>query len=507
MARILAALGCALAALALCSAAAADITVGVSDDRGKYAEDGGSGFFSQLRDIGMTSNRVTVLWDPDRPTTIADRAFLDRSLPQAAARGVGVVFSVYPARAAAIAATPGSSAQFTQFLQLLARTYPQVREFIVGNEPNQPRFWQPQFNPDGSPASAAAYQDLLARSYDALKAVDPAIRVVGVGLSERGNDNPRAPSNVSTSPIRFLRNLGAAYRASGRTAPLMDELALHPYPESPADPMLKAYAWPSAGVANIDRIKQAVWDAFNGTAQPTVEDGLTLRISEIGWQVAVTPSAAGAYTGAETVAVTDEARQASIYGELVRHVACDPAVSSLFFFGLVDESPLDRFQAGLMRADGTRRASYDAVKEALAATGGRCGGAPRHWRHATTVVDAGAEFGNLRAARSPKQRAWGFSVTAGEGATYRAGIVRLASPRGIAPAELSRALQGPRARTVVARAEGAITAHWRPRISFPSRRLAPGHYVYAVSIAAEMNPGRTSFFAGTPFRVGAPPKK
>ena len=44
---------------------------------------------------------------------------------------------------------------------------------IIGNEPNQPRFWQPQFNLDGSPASPAAYESLLARSYDALKGVDP----------------------------------------------------------------------------------------------------------------------------------------------------------------------------------------------------------------------------------------------------------------------------------------------------------------------------------------------
>ena len=83
----------------------------------------------------------------------------------------------------------------------------------------------------------AVYAGLLAKSYDALKEVDPGIRVIGLGLSGRGNDLPLAPSNASTSPVRFLRDLGAAYRASGRTLPLMDELGLHLYPRSDRDPV------------------------------------------------------------------------------------------------------------------------------------------------------------------------------------------------------------------------------------------------------------------------------
>ena len=65
-----------------------------------------------------------------------------------------------------------------------------MREFVVGNEPNQPRFWQPQFTSAGRGASARSYAALLARSYDALKAVGPEIKVIGLGLSGRGNDVP-----------------------------------------------------------------------------------------------------------------------------------------------------------------------------------------------------------------------------------------------------------------------------------------------------------------------------
>ena len=75
--------------------------------------------------------------------------------------------------------------QYAEYVALLARTYPTVKDFIVGNEPNQPRFHQPQFNSAGQNVSAAAYYSVLAAAYDALKAVDPAIRVVGLGLTAR----------------------------------------------------------------------------------------------------------------------------------------------------------------------------------------------------------------------------------------------------------------------------------------------------------------------------------
>ena len=103
---------------------------------------------------------------------------------------------------------------------------------------------------------------------------DPAIQVVGIGLSPRGNDKPKAKSNVSTSPVRFLRALGAWYRASGRTRPLMDSFSFHPYPNRATDPLDRGYGWPNAGFVNLDRIKLALWDAFNGTAQPTTLNGL-----------------------------------------------------------------------------------------------------------------------------------------------------------------------------------------------------------------------------------------
>ena len=386
-ATVVAALLCALAAV---GPAAAAPRFGIADDAGKYADDGGPAFFERIRALGMTDNRITILWHPDRPAAIVERAFLDRAVPTATAQGVRIVFHVYPAQPRGLTAAPVRQVQFARFLGQLARAYPDVREFVVGNEPNQPRFWQPQFTSSGRGASARSYATLLARSYDALKAVSPEIKVIGLGLSGRGNDVPYARSNASTSPVRFLRDLGAAYRTSGRRKPLMDELGVHPYPRSDRDSVLTGDRWPRAGLVNLGRVKQAFWDAFAGTAQPTVEDGLKLRIDEIGWQVAVPESRAGAYTGRETSSVTSEPAQAANYVKLVQLAACDPSISGLYLLHLKDDPDLERFQSGLERADGSRRPAFAAVRQAVLRARRGCAGKKIAWRHATTVVGARA---------------------------------------------------------------------------------------------------------------------
>jgi hypothetical protein len=477
--------------LALTAAARADTVFGAADDFPKFAEDGGGLFYSRLTAAGLRKSRITVLWDPDRPTEIADRAFLERVVPLAPQHGAEVVFVIYPNRARALTESPEALDRFVAYLQIVARAFPQVRQIIVGNEFNQPRFFQPQFGPDGSPFAGAFFAGLMARAYDALKAVDPNIVVVAGATNGRGNDNPIAPSNISTSPVRFIRDMGRGYRASARNRPIMDQLGFHPYPRVNTDSPRSGYQWPSAGIANLDRMKQAVWDAFHGTAQATFEEGLTFKIDEIAWQVAIPPSLAGLYFGTETVPTIDEATQASHYADLIRLVSCDPTVAELFFFGLVDERNLDRFQGGGIRADGSLRPSYDSIREAIAQTGGRCSGSAVVWRHTTAVIGASAEFGSL-APRPRKGKYWAFLVRAGEDYSYRASVVRVpASGRvsggGRTPAVLEQAGQG--------------RANLGRLVRFDRKRLTPGSYVYSIRMAAAMNPERTSFFVSRPFRV------
>lgn len=477
--------------------AASGARFGLADDAGKYAEDGGAAFFADARALGAAEIRVTVHWDPLRPDTIVEQAFLDRSLPVAKEQGIGVVFHVFPLQPTAITTAPDAAESFSSFLQQLARAYPQVRQYVVGNEPNQPRFWRPQFLFGGKSAAAAAYAELLAKSYDALKEVDPQIRVIGLGLSGRGNDSPFAFSNASTSPIRFLRDLGAAYRASGRLLPLMDELGVHPYPRSDRDSVLAGDRWPRAGVVNLARLKLAVWDAFAGTGQPTVERGLRLRIDEIGWQAAVPPNRRAAYHGRETAAVTSEKAQAANYAKLIALAACDSSVSAVYLLHLRDDPDLERFQSGVRRADGSARPAYAAVRAAVAKARRGCTGKRVAWHHATGVVGRRADFRTASVFVSRLRRSWGFNVTAGEEATYTGAVFPAAAARASI-----RTLASKGARGAIMRTSGRIRAGWNPRLRFPEQYLKPGRYVYAVRLRASMNPRRSSVLVSRPFTVG-----
>lgn len=481
-------------ALVLASTASA-VEFGSNDDTGKYSGD--SAFFAKMAGLGLKNNVMTVRWVPSQPTTIQDKAFLDIAVPRAFANGIKVILAVYPYPPREIEGGGVSPDAFGAYLAQLARTYPQVRSYIVGNEANQPAFWRPQFDAAGKQASASAFGPFLAAGYDGLESVDAGIEVLGVGLSPRGNDRPDAPSNISTSPVKFIKALGDWYRASGRTKPLMDSFSFHPYPNEHTDSLDKGYVWPNVGFPNLDRLKLALYDAFRGTAQPTFGSGaFKLFLDETGWQVAIPDDKKARYAGGENIDVTSEQTQAQIYSELVKRAACDPAIAALNFFGFHDEENLAGWQAALHYADGTARPSAAAVQAAIAANA-TCTGQQVAWSPTSGVVGAEAEFGNLAVAKSAKQRSWAFNATALEDADYKAGIFSATT----AKAQISRDLAAVRA--PVTSAEGMIKANFSPRIQFPSVPLADGTYVYAIRLAAWANGGRSTVLVSEPFTVGS----
>jgi hypothetical protein len=506
-------LACALAALFFATAAAADIRVGVADDHPEASPEVATRFYDTMQEIGLNENRVTVTWDSANPTAIPNRETLGQALDLAAARGVHVTLSIYPDRARAITGSPNAPGEFAAFAALVARTYPQVKDFIIGNEPNKARFWQPQYNANGTAAACAAYEPLLAASYDALKAVDRTIVVIGMGLGPRGTDNPLAAGNLSISPVRCIRDLGRAYRATKRTRPIMDELSYHPHPNAATDKLETGYSWPNAGIPNIARIKQAFWDAFFGTGQPTFEETgmprgpvrtMKIRLNEVGWQVAIPPASRGAYFGKESVVTTDEGTQAAIYGNLIPLMACDPAVKSVLFFNLVDESDLDRWQSGLLRADWTRRPAYAIVKGSITAGQTHCAGRTVAWRHEYKPVGVHLGFTGGVRPRSARNKAWSFVAGSEEGTLYTAGVFRVAGGKVTSSlrSRISRSLLTSSVKGAVLKSSGRLTGGWDRVIVFPSKRLEPGFYVYAARIVAEMNLTRKATYVGRAFMVG-----
>jgi hypothetical protein len=468
----------ALVAAAFSPAAAAGrVEFGASEDATKYAEDGGASLFSTMNEAGLTVDAVSIHWNPASPATIEERRQLDRLLPVAQKAGVKIVFHVYPGNALALARNTGARiASFAGFLRLVARTYPEVTDYIVGNEPNQPRFMRPQFGRRGKQVSAGRYERLLAIGYDALKSENPGVNVIGVALSPRGNDNPHAPENISTSPVRFLKALGDAYRKSGRTRPLMDRLAFHPYPNLNTDPPGKGYAWPKAGVPNLGRIKQAVWDAFHGTAQPTFAEAgrptrraLTLVIDELAWQVRIPPALRDQYFGTENVPLVSERVQARYYAAALSMLRCDPAVTDVLLFRFVDQPDLDRFQSGLLRIDGSKRPAFDVVKDTIARAAACVNAAA--WRHTTRVAGAKVRFLLAGTPLSAVMR-----VRAAEATTVTARLVRVGEER------------------AVFRRSGPLPPRRTVELLLPRTGLAPGLYRYVVELRAETNPARRSVF-------------
>lgn len=474
MRRISAVLASACAALAL-AGAASSTTFGVADDAGKYAEDGGAGFFTMLTQLGMTENRMAVFWDPSQPTTIYDQAFLDRSISNAQRRGIELLFAIYPLKARALVDTPNGIQLFAQYVAKVAARYPYVRKIICLNEGNQPRFHQPQFDDAGNGISGFVQEQAMAACYDALKAVDPGIDVIAFGLSPRGNDDFDAPSNVSHSPIRFLKEVGEAYRASGRTKPIADDLSAHCYPNVNTDAPATGYLWPKVGCVNFDRLKQAWWDAFHGTAQPLFRETgdasggphVRIYVDEVGYQAKIAGDKASLYSGTENVPVIDEATQGSFYAQLIGMMACDPSVALLNFFHAVDETNLAAWQSGVVLPDGTRRASFGAVKDAILANQ-QCHGKTAEWRHVERVVGARVGFRTL-----PRS----FVVRADEGFSYEVQITRPTSTRRLTGANGV----GEAARDVL----------------FKLPKLRQGRYRVKITLRAETNPDRVTVFTKT----------
>lgn len=506
MKKLTAVLAGALCALAVAGGAGAAI-IGVNEDAPAFATDGGASFYSDLQDVGMTQNVVSVKWDPDNPTTIPNQDRLQQAIDVAHGHDVDVVLAVYPAKARAIA--DHGLDGFVAFVRQVTAAFPDAGAIICGNEPNQTRFWQPQFNDDGTPAAPAAFWSFLVGCHDAVKSVNGNMKVIATGLSPRGNDMPNAASNVSESPIRFIQAMGAAWRAAGSPSLPWDAWSMHPYPNVNTDAPTKGMQWPGVAMADIPREEAALYDAFDYSGP--------IDLDEVGWQVDT--SGLAGYNGDENVPTIDEATQADYYSQVVKMAACDPRVESVSFFHFIDESDRDRWQSGEERVDGSHRPSYDAIKQAIVDTAGgsRCVSAQQTaFTPSTTVANAAAAFGALRPLPW-SAKTFTFSLYAEEDATYKAAIFQVAGPAPVSAvgtallqrtlASVAKAKPRPAVGSVaVASATGTVKAYWKPTVTLRRRTpLAPGWYVYAATLHAVTNPGRVSTFVSAPFRVLAKP--
>jgi hypothetical protein len=368
--RFLTLLGALVSALALAAPALAGgpaLALGVAEDSVKAPDlVGARAQLALLQLAGFSSVRITSQWLPGTTAPTEGELGVLRALEGAARlTGVRVFVSVYHPGSRTTPLTPEAQDQFASYVASLVSNLPSFDDVIVGNEPNLNRFWLPQFAADGSVASAPAYLALLAKAYDAAKAADPAVRVWGGATSPRGSDRPEG-TRPTTSPTVFVRALGIAYRASGRTLPVMDGYAHHPYPDTSAQsPDVAHPSTTTIALADYDKLVGLLGEAFDGTAQP----GSTLPIlyAEFGVESAIPDGKASAYTGSEpaTTKPVDERTQASSYSLALSLAFCQPNVAGLLLFHSVDESERAAWQSGVYYADRTPKSSLYAVRDAL----------------------------------------------------------------------------------------------------------------------------------------------
>jgi hypothetical protein len=375
-------------------AAADGVKYGVNDDEGMF-EKGAGPFFSNLVGLGMHDNTVTVRWDETSPdgfevldpaTGATLKDFLPATVAAAGLAGVTLTFDVYPRHSQAAGDAATNAPRFAAWLTQLATTFPSVTHYVVMNECNQPLFVNPQYDASGNLVSAADCGEFLAAGYQALKAVNPGIFVWGIGLSPHGA-KVDGQSHRDSSPFDFLSALGTWYKASKYSGQrIMDGLDLHPYPIPQSTPFAQGNSnvgGPAYGVATLPLVYQAFYDAFNGTAQPTVGPGrLPVSLNEVGIQ---TLPSVGGYTGAETAGwgidgtTGTEDYQAQWYKQLIDASECDASITNVNIFKLVDQPDLAAWQSGLYQLGWVAKKSADVVKNEIASATTCPAGAAKLW--------------------------------------------------------------------------------------------------------------------------------
>jgi hypothetical protein len=365
--RLVIAIACALV-LAPAAHASPTMFVGAAEDAGRGDPTWAKGKMDLAAAAGFDAIRLTSIWSPGRTKPSSLELYALQGATQAAAiDGIRILITVMPHGSSTVPLTAKRRAQFARYAAALVRDLPTVHDFIVGNEPNLNRYWLPQFTPTGGDAAATAYVRMLARAYDAMKAVDPKVDVIGGSVSPRGGDNPRS-SRQTHSPTRFILDLGAAYRALHRTRPIMDGFAFHPYGETSHTPPTRTHPYSTTiGLADYPKLVSLLGSAFDGTAQRG--SSLPIVYDEYGVQSEIPGAKRSAYTNLSVPAGRDavsEALQATYYREAILMAACQPTVAGFMIFHVSDEPDLGRWQSGVYYADDTPKPARDVVRRTIA---------------------------------------------------------------------------------------------------------------------------------------------
>ena len=350
------------------AAASMKMQIGAAEDEGRTADPAVARAKMDLaKAAGFNAIRITAIWAPGQTKVDANQlAALQAAASAAAFDHLQVTITVMPFGSKTTPLTATARNQFASFAADLVKRVPLIHAFIVGNEPNINRYWLPQFGPNGEDVAASTYELLLARTYDAIKAADKTAFVIGGSVSPHGGDDPNS-TRKTHSPTTFITDMGAAYRASGRTKPIMDGFAFHPYGDnSSVGPTVAHPNSTSIGVADYGKLVGLLGAAFDGTAQ--LGSKLPIIYDEYGVESQIPPGKLRFYHGVEptTTKPVPVQTQETYYDEALTMAACQPTVQAMFLFHVTDETDLNRWQSGVYYADDTPKPTRAVVKQTIA---------------------------------------------------------------------------------------------------------------------------------------------
>ena len=331
-----------LVSLAAAGTARADsrILVGVDDDLIKWTSRPTT-VVATARSLHVDAMRVTLQWTRGRSTLSGrDHTQLRRAVT-ASRYGVQIVLSVY-GRATDAPDERSERDDYCDFVEGVLRRYTEIRNVVIWNEVNSPAFWQPGGDP------AAAYEALLAQCWDDIHESLPNVRLL-------------TTTAANHDPAEFIRGVGVAYRASGRTRPIFDAAGHNPYPLYPDEPVTATHTG-YIGQGDYARLVGALDDAFARTGQqPTA-----IWYLEDGFQSTIDVGRRSYYSGRESIGrAVSPSGQASQVAAALRLASCQPRVAAFFNFLLVDERSLAGWQSGLLWADWRRKPAFDAYRQAI----------------------------------------------------------------------------------------------------------------------------------------------
>ncbi len=287
------------------------LIVGVDDDTLKWTPFPLT-IVRRQQSLGAGAVRVWVPWRGEIAPTAVRRDELSRA--ETAARKTTVVLAVF-GFGPQTPTTTWQQRRFCRYAKAALALVPDARAVVVWNEANSPMYWS------GTPAQ---YASLLARCYDALHSAR--VQVLDSTASAH-------------SPIAFLDAMAAAYRASGRTRPLVDAFGHNPYPLTPTEPPTAVHRGDFVGEADYTKLVAALHAFGPSPSIWYLEDGF------------------------QTTKISPE-QQAQDLTTAIGMAACQPLVRAYFNFELVDETRTAGWHSGLIWRGGKRKPAAAAFASA-----------------------------------------------------------------------------------------------------------------------------------------------